>query len=118
MQFNTIRHVHAFISLWAGTHLTKLAARTSRQPQYSATIRGIHTATDFFRSQLPRDLGVRQGQVVIITHAVAGTGDIPQRLRYGFDNALNWRQLVAGTPYADKGQGRRNVCVCSLAQSL
>jgi len=67
---------------------------------------------------LRRDLGVRQGQVVIITHAVAGTGDIPQRLRYGFDNALNWRQLVAGTPYADKGQGRQNVCVCSLAQSL
>jgi hypothetical protein len=56
--------------------------------------------------------------VVIITHALAGIGDIPQRLRYGFDNALNWRQLVAGTPYADKGQGRRDASVCSLAQSL
>jgi hypothetical protein len=67
---------------------------------------------------LPRDSGIRPGQVVIITHALAGIGDIPQRLRYGFDNALNWRQLVAGTPYADKGQGHRDASVCRLAQSL
>jgi hypothetical protein len=31
--------------------------------QNLVTIPGYHTATDFFRPQLPRDLGIRQGQV-------------------------------------------------------
>jgi hypothetical protein len=30
--------------------------------QNLVTIPGYHTATDFFRPQLPRDLGIRQGQ--------------------------------------------------------
>ena len=32
--------------------------------QNLVTIPEYHTATDFFRPQLPRDLGIRQGQVI------------------------------------------------------
>ena len=51
-----------FINRWPETHRRLLAVILELNAQNSVTIHGYHTATDFFRLQLPRDLVIRHPQ--------------------------------------------------------
>lgn len=85
------------ISRWMGPRPLRSVASTYHHPEISITIPGFHTATDFFRHRLRRELVIRLGQVNVSykLYKKGGEWKVYDVAIEGISMALNYRSVLA-----------------------